>query len=121
MSGNWKFPTGHIGDEPSFSDETEVEGAKRELVEELGITKPNNFIDTGIAFNFLQTHSNPIRAGEVREFVFATDISNQEINIDKNEFSEYKVYSFEEAISLMKFTESKDALIKVNNLLSDLQ
>jgi guanylate kinase len=114
----WKFPTGHIGDDPEFADETNHDGARRELAEELGIQYAKNFFFTGLEQSFFQWHEDTKRNGDVKELAFAADITGSKIEVEKQEFSEYKFLNYKDALKILGhqahriFLNQTDKIIK---------
>lgn len=113
-SGYWRFPTGHVGDEPHFATESVAQGARRELAEELGIKDTKNFFFTGLKQNFTQIHTDKKRHGAVEESVFAADISGLKVKLDKKEFDEYKLLDIDEALEILKYEPHKKFLVETN-------
>lgn len=113
-SGFWRFPTGHVGDEVRFINESIAQGARRELAEELGIKDTKNFFFTGLKQNFTQIHTDKKRHGAVEESVFATDITGLKVRLDKKEFDEYKFLDQDQALDILKYESHKKFLIETN-------
>ena len=113
-SGIWRFPTGHVGDEIKFANESIAQGARRELAEELGITNTRNFFFTGLKQVFTQIHTDKKRNGAVEESVFATDVTGLNVKLDKREFDEYKFLNLDQALDILKYESHKKFLTETN-------
>jgi dATP pyrophosphohydrolase len=118
--GFWQYVVGGL----EKTDKSILAAAYREVLEETGISsnKVIRYIEDICSFEF----SNYYLTGEptkiVKEFVFAFEVHKDIIiSIDKNnsfEHEDYKWVSYEEAQSLFKWQENKDALAKLWCLLN---
>ncbi len=109
--GNYGFPKGHVED-----GETEKETAMREIYEELKI-KPT--IIDGFKENAeykLTDKENTIK----KVTYFLAKYSNQKITIKEDELSEGSLYTYEEAMKLIKFENLKKILQKANHIVERL-
>lgn len=100
----WQFPTGKIGD--NHPDEKVVEGALRELSEELGATKYKNFINNGYIFNWNKGSQ------EVKEYIFAVELVDKNIDLLEEEFEDFVFAKYEDARKLLFFDSHKEYLDK---------
>jgi len=106
--GFWQPITGGLEE-----GETKTEALKREIKEETGINNIIRIIEDVHYFEF----SDP---SPYKEYVYGVEISPTErIVLDKKEHSEFRWCSFQEALGLMKWKENKEALKKLNEILSD--
>lgn len=106
--GFWQPITGGLEE-----GETKTEALKREVREETGINNIIRIIEDVHYFEF----SDP---SPYKEYVYGVEISPTErIVLDKKEHSEFRWCSFQEALGLMKWKENKEALKKLNEILSD--
>ena len=95
-SGIWQFPTGHVGD--NIKEEGIVDAAKRETLEELGIKSFKNFINTKSHFDWTKNKTE-----KVKEYIFAIDVTNKKIRLEKAEFSSYKFVGFNSLKDILTF------------------
>ena len=105
--------------------ETVMEALKREIREETGIENIIRIIDDVHYFEFrdLPFIEYLKKQGQtceyLKEYVFGVEVAlNEVVNFDREEHSEYRWCVFEEALSLMKWRENKEALKKLNEILS---
>jgi len=98
--------------------ETKVEALEREVLEETGIKNIVGMIENVHYFEY----SDPdIIKGYafIKEYVFGVEIHpNEKIAIDGKEHSQFKWCSFQEALELLKWDENKEALSRLNEILS---
>ena len=107
--GWWQPVTGHI--EPG---EDELDALKRELSEEIGITK-------------LQFISQPIRSYEYEmpdgvghDNVYMVEVGAKEaVRLRPEEHSEYKWTTLDEALGLLKYDGNKKSLQRADELLAE--
>ena len=105
--GFWQPITGGLEE-----GETEIEALKREIREETGIKNLVRIIEDVHYFEFSDPHL-------MKAYVFGVEMSpNEKIVIDEKEHCEFKWCSFHEALRLMKWKENKEALRKLNELLT---
>ena len=105
--GFWQPITGGLEE-----GETKIEALKREIREETGIKNIIRIIESVHYFEFSDPHS-------MKAYVFGVEISpNEKIVIDEKEHCEFEWFSFHEALRLMKWKEEKEALKKLNELLT---
>jgi dATP pyrophosphohydrolase len=105
--------------------ETKVEALKREIREETGIENIIRIIENVHYFElrdlpFIEHLKKQGQTCEyLKEYVFGVEVASDEIvNLDREEHSEYQWCGFEEALSLLKWRENKEALEKLNEILS---
>lgn len=105
--GFWQPVTGGLEE-----GETRVEAVKREVSEETGIKNVIRIIKDVHYFEYSDPHF-------IKEIVYGVEISsNERIILDKKEHSENKWCSFKEALKLLKWKENKEALTRINEILS---
>ena len=107
-NGFWSFPKGHVED-----NEIEEETAIREIKEEtnLDVNLDNNFKHK---IEYCIEHKNVMK--EVVYFI-ATP-KNEDIKPQLSEISEIKWLTYEEAMSIITYDNSKDILIKAMEYLN---
>ena len=107
--GHWSFPKGRME-----KDETEIETAKRELIEE------TNIKDFKILDNLYFTEKYSFKEGnkkydkQVKYFVAL--IKNPKVKILEAELQDYKWLNFDDAIELITFEGAKNILKRVNKI-----
>ncbi|MEZ4690366.1 MAG: NUDIX domain-containing protein [Ignavibacteria bacterium] len=110
--GHWSFAKGH-----KDKGETQLETAKRELLEEAGIKKVN-FISKKIQlkenYSFSLKNNNKI-VKEVSYFIAETNSSK--VKIDKNEIRNYKWCTLNSAQKLITYDQSKKTIKKANKII----
>ena len=107
--GFWQPITGGLEE-----GETKREALKREIREETGMTNIIKIIENVHYHEFLAPHL-------VKEYVFGVEVSsNEKVVLDGKEHSEFKWCSFQEALRLMKWKGNKDALKKLDKILSQI-
>jgi 8-oxo-dGTP pyrophosphatase MutT (NUDIX family) len=85
---------------------------RREVTEETGVTNIVTLIDDLYHFEFSDPNPN-------QEYVYGVEISpSEKIVFDQKEHSEYRWCSFQEALQLLHWKENKEALIKLNMILT---
>jgi len=106
--GFWQPITGGLEE-----GEIKIEALRREVREETGIKNIIRIIEDVHYFEF----SDP---SLYKEYAYGVEISPTEtIILDKKEHSEFIWCSFQEALGLMKWKGNKEALKKLNKILSD--
>jgi bis(5'-nucleosidyl)-tetraphosphatase len=109
--GHWAFPKGHLE-----NAETKLEAALRELYEETGI-KDVELLSNEIYITDSYTYSqNGITIEKSVEY-FIGELKGDRIKIDGNEIDDYKWSPLDEALNIISFEQSKQILIKANNIL----
>jgi len=102
-NGFWQPVTGGLEE-----GETREEALRREVIEETGVKKFIRAIGSLYYFEFSDPNPN-------QEYVYGVEISpSEEIVLDRNEHSEYRWCSFQEALQLLHWKENKEALRKLN-------
>lgn len=108
--GFWQPITGGIE-----GDETKLDTVRREVQEEIGVKNIQKIISN--VYSFMLKENNK------EEFVFGVEIdSNEKIILEKNvclEHEEFKWFTFEEALSLLKWPGNKEGLIRLNSILEN--
>lgn len=108
IEGFYGFPKGHV--EPG---ETEQETALREIREEIGI-RPT-LID---GFRVVCEHPLPKKPGVIKQVVyFLAEYADQEIVFQKEELLRAPLVSYEEAMALFTFDNSKQTLTQAHDFL----
>ena len=111
--GFWQPVTGGLEE-----GETKVEALEREALEETGIKNIVRIVENVHYFEYSDV--NFIKGYDfIKEHVFGVEVhSNEKITIDGKEHSEFKWCSFQEALELLKWDENKEALSRLNKILS---
>ena len=99
----WQPPTGTVEKDESFA-----EAAKRELEEELGVSDFKNFINTGKFFSWQRNGQG------VREAVFAIELAQSRVKLDKKEFRAGRFLKKEAAGKILYWADHKRFLGEVN-------
>ncbi|MFH1064175.1 MAG: NUDIX pyrophosphatase [Candidatus Woesearchaeota archaeon] len=105
-------------------DSSRLEGAYRELLEETSISKVSvvRVIEDVHRFEFNRHHLTDEPTDPITEYVYGFEVApDTEVSISNNiypEHTEFRWVSFAEAIGLLKWDNNKDALKKLNELLS---
>jgi 8-oxo-dGTP pyrophosphatase MutT (NUDIX family) len=100
--------------------ETKVEALKREVWEETGIKNATRIIEDVDYFEYSDAHFINIRGFDfIKEYVFGVEVDPEErVAVDGKEHSEFRWCSFQEALELLKWSENKRALSRLNEILS---
>ena len=107
--------------------ETKIEALKREVREETGIKNIIKIIENVHYYEFqdlpfmeyLKRHGHACK--HLKEYAFGVEVSSDEkVVLDGKEHSEFKWCSFQEALRLMKWKGNKDALKKLDRILSHI-
>lgn len=95
-------------------NENLLKAAKREVEEETGITNFRRVIENIYSFNLEEDPSK-------KEVVFAFEVAPEnQIFLDTNKYLEHDEFrwcSYEEAISLLKWPQNKEAIKKLNEII----
>lgn len=101
--------TGHKDD----TDRDVAHTARREVEEEIGIRDYRNFINLKESFNWKR------EGGEaVKESVFAIEVGDEELEIERREFASYKFLPLGKALKDIKFESHGKYLKKVAEIIS---
>jgi 8-oxo-dGTP pyrophosphatase MutT (NUDIX family) len=113
MHGHWSFPKGH-----RENDETPIQTALRELEEETGIKE----IDLGKLPNINGQYYFELDGKNYDKTVeyFIAFTKNDKVVIQESEIQNYKWATYQEALDLFTFEESKRILNIVNNYLTNM-
>jgi len=107
--------------------ETKIEALKREIREETGIKNIIKIIEDVHYYEpidlslieYLNRHGCACK--HLKEYAFGVEVSSDEkVVLDGKEHSEFKWCSFHEALRLMKWKGNKDALKKLDRILSHI-
>ncbi|NIO37085.1 NUDIX domain-containing protein [Candidatus Bathyarchaeota archaeon] len=105
--GFWQPVTGGLEE-----GETRDEALEREVLEETGIKNPVRIIKDVYCYEL----SSPLHE---KEYVYGVEVlPEEEIKIDSREHSEHRWCSLEESLKLLKWKENKEALGKLDEILS---
>lgn len=96
----WQFITGNIK-----QNETEIEAVSRELIEETGILKVENIIDTNIAFTF-QNQRGMIKS----EKIFLVLLTKTPEIIISDEHEDFRWLDYDQALNLLSWENNKKTL-----------
>ena len=118
--GFWQPPCGKL----EKSDNSKLDAAYREVLEETGISK-DNILRAIKNVHYFETDKHYITGKPIKpikEYVFGFEVKpNVQVGIDNNintEHEEYKWVSFDKALKLLKWENNKDAFKKLNAILS---
>jgi len=111
--GFWQRVTGGIEE-----GEKRTEALKREVSEETGIKNFVRIIENVHYDEFWDFFKREARQLLIKEFVFGVEISSNEKVAISREHSEYRWCSYEEALKLLRWNENKEALKRLNRILS---
>jgi len=118
--GFWQPITGGLEE-----GETKMETLKREIREETGIKNIIKIIEDVHYFEFQDSSLIEYFKGHgrvcnnVKEYAFGVEVSSDEgVVLDGKEHSEFRWCSFQEALRLMKWKGNKDALKKLNEIVT---
>jgi len=105
-NGNWSFPKGHVE-----NNETEIETATREVLEEVGIDiQPIDGFREVIKYN--------PKANIQKEVVyFVSEPASPSVRLQKEEVSDYKWIRPKEALKTLTFRNDKEVLRKALDFL----
>jgi len=105
--------------------EAKIEALRREIKEETGIQKIIKTIEDVHYYEpidpslieYLNTHGQACT--HLKQYVFGVEVSSDEkVVLDGKEHSEFKWCSFQDALGLLKWKGNKEALEKLNEILS---
>ncbi len=102
---HWGFPKGHVE-----ANETETETAKREVFEETGINV--DFLE-----NFRETIRYPVGDNDKTVVFFLCRALNEKVKLLHKEIMDYKWLSFDDAMNLLTYKNTKEVLKKANTFL----
>ena len=111
--GFWQPVTGGIEE-----GEKRTEALKREVSEETGIKNFVRMVENVHYDEFWDFFKREARQRLIKEFVFGVEISSNEKVAISREHSEYRWCSYEEALKLLRWNENKEALKRLNRILS---
>lgn len=107
-NGFWQPVTGGLEE-----GETQTEALRREIEEETGIKNLISVIEGLYYFEF----SDP---NLFQEYVYGVEVSStEEVLLDGKEHSEYRWCGIKDALRLLHWKENKEALEKLNTILTD--
>lgn len=108
-NGYWQPVTGGLEE-----GEIRMEALSREMREETGIRNLLRVIEDLYYFEFSDPDPN-------QEYVYGIEVSSsEEVKLDGREHSEYRWCNFKEALQLLHWKENKEALRKLNDILTGL-
>lgn len=109
-AGWYGFPKGHME-----SGETEQQTALREIREEVGLDV--RLLD---GFRLVEEHPLPQKPGVMKRVIyFAAEYADQPIRPQAEEVAQAKLMSFDEAMSVFQFENSRDILRAAKEWLSE--
>ena len=107
-NGNWSFPKGHVE-----NNETEIETAKREVLEEVGIKiNPIDGFREVIKYN-------PKPSTEKEVVYFVSNPGPQRVKLQREEVSDYRWVRPQEALRTLSFHNDKNVLRKALDFLKE--
>lgn len=107
--GYYGFPKGHIE-----AGETEIDAALREIYEEVGLQ-----VTILPDFRVVDEHEIPNKKGVIKRIVyFAARYEGQEICYQKEELSDASLMTFDEAMRVFQFENSKRILTEADAFVS---
>lgn len=101
-AGHWGFPKGHVE-----KGETEVETAKREIKEETGLD-----VEINENYKYCETYS-PAEGIEKEVIYFIANKVGGEIKPQEEEVSQIEWMTYEKALDMLTYTNSKEILKRV--------
>ena len=106
QTGEWTFPKGH-----SEENETEIQSALRELLEETGIKN----IELADDVSYIDRYSFGKDGQKIDKIVkfFVGRVTNPKVTIQEKEIANFKWVTYEEALMVISFDEPKVILKKV--------
>ncbi|MBN4049304.1 NUDIX domain-containing protein, partial [bacterium AH-315-N14] len=108
-NGHWSFPKGHME-----KDESEKETARREVLEETGLS-------IILLDEFRTKIEYQLTESALKEVIFFIGItSEQSVNIQQEEIEEFRWLNYKEMLDLLTFENSKKILIEVKDFLNNL-
>lgn len=112
-AGHWGFPKGH-----QEKGESEIEVAKREFLEETGISgviiDQNTYFTQSYIFSWMGKGINK----DIKYFL--GKVQNTKVVKQEKEIQSYKWVSFQEAQELIKFASTQKLLIEIDQQLQSL-
>jgi len=111
--GFWQPVTGGIEE-----GETKIEALKREVREETGIKNIVGIMKEILYDEFRDFFKREGCQRLIKEFAFGVEVSSNDKIVMSREHSEYRWCGFEEALKLLKWEGNKEALEKLNEILS---
>ena len=113
IGGFWQPVTGGVEE-----GERRIQALEREVLEETGIKNFARIIEDVGYYEFLDFFKREARSRLIKEYAFGVEISSNEKIVIGWEHSEYRWCNSEEALKLLKWKENKEALKKLNEILS---
>ncbi|MBI2042938.1 NUDIX domain-containing protein [Candidatus Pacearchaeota archaeon] len=109
----WEFPKGGIEEK-----ENPFQAVNRELKEETGL-KPLKIKKFNVHGKYKYPHGIPDRLGIVGQSfsLYAVEAKKQNVKFDEDEHSDYKWVSYFQAMKMLKHSNQKRCLKKVNDWL----
>ena len=98
--------------------ETKVEALEREVREETGIKNIVGIMKDIYYDEFLDFFKREGCQRLIKEYVYGAEVSSNEKIAISREHSEYRWCGFEEALKLLKWKGNKEALEKLNDILT---
>jgi dATP pyrophosphohydrolase len=111
--GFWQPITGGIE-----KGETKTQALKREIQEETGIKNPTKIIKNVHHYEFRDLFKQENRHRLIKEYAFGVEVFPKEKITISQEHTEHKWCTFQQALKLLKWKENKEALKKLNKILS---
>jgi 8-oxo-dGTP pyrophosphatase MutT (NUDIX family) len=112
LDGHWGFPKGK-----KEKNEKEIETAKREFVEEVGITDFTVLSKKTFIEKYSFKKNNVLINKEVIYFI--SEVHNNKVKIQEEEISKYAWLNYEDSIKILENKESAKILIDVFDYLKN--
>jgi len=113
IGGFWQPVTGGIEE-----GETKIEALKREVREETGIKNIVRIMKDIYYDEFWDFFKREGCQHLIKEYVFGVEVSSNEKIVISREHSEYRWCGFKEALKLLKWKGNREAIKKLNEILS---
>lgn len=107
-SGHWSFPKGH-----KEKGESDIETARRELMEETGINDVDMDETTVLVEKYSIESNGQIIDKKVR--FYPGKVNAKEVSLQEDEIEDYRWQKYEDAIKTLTHKETRDILKQLKN------